>query len=64
MRQRDTYIALSFFCVSWLFGTPSLVFHAVANVAGEPILDTNTEIASKNMGELVVKFIGDLPKTV
>jgi nucleoside phosphorylase len=50
--------------LAWLFGTPSLVFHAVANVAGEPILDANTEMASKNMSELVVKLISDLPKTV
>ncbi len=50
--------------LAWLFGTPSLVFHAVANVAGEPILESNTDIASKNMGELVVGFIMTLPKTI
>jgi adenosylhomocysteine nucleosidase len=50
--------------LAWIFSTPSLVFHAIANVAGEPIENSNTEMASKNMGELVVKFIGNLPKTV
>ncbi|MDP3558915.1 MAG: hypothetical protein Q8R79_01010 [Legionellaceae bacterium] len=50
--------------LAWLFGAPSLVLHAVANVAGEPIEESNIEIASKNMGEFLVEYIGNLPKTV
>lgn len=47
--------------LGWLFQTPVLVFHCIANVAGQPIKDSDTALASNNMNQLVVKFIGDLP---
>jgi len=47
--------------LGWLFQTPSLVFHCIANIAGQPIKDSDTALASNNMNQLVVKFIGDLP---
>ena len=48
--------------LGWLFNTPSLVFHAVANIAGEPIDDTNTETAAINMGKMVIDLLDKLPK--
>lgn len=47
--------------LGWLFQVPTIVFHCIANVAGQPIIDADTELSSNNMNRLVVKFIGDLP---
>ncbi len=47
--------------LGWLFQVPTIVFHCIANIAGQPIKDADTELSSNNMNQLVVKFIGDLP---
>jgi nucleoside phosphorylase len=47
--------------LGWLFKTPTIVFHCIANIAGQPIKDADTELAANNMNQLVVKFIGGLP---
>ena len=48
--------------LAWLFNTPSIVLHSIANVAGEPINDDHTKIAADNMGIVVVELLGKLSK--
>lgn len=48
--------------LAWLFNTPSLVLHSIANIAGQPIDETNTTIAANNMGEVVVNLLERLPQ--
>ena len=47
--------------LAWLFDTPCLVLHTIANVAGEPINEVNTQIAADNMGKVVIDLIRKLP---
>jgi adenosylhomocysteine nucleosidase len=44
----------------WLFNYPCIVLHGVANVAGKPITQANTDIAAKNSGIITVKLLSSL----
>ena len=47
--------------LGWIFNTPTLVLHSIANIAGEEIIDSNTELAADNTGKYLVNIIKRLP---
>lgn len=45
----------------WIFDTPWLVLHSVANVSGVEITESGTATASNNLGQVVVALVRRMP---
>jgi adenosylhomocysteine nucleosidase len=47
--------------LGWIFNTPCLVIHSIANIAGQEITDQGTILAANNTAKFVLKLISVLP---